>query len=146
LRHGELISGFMKRIARADQLIVVLSDKYLRSRYCMTELYDIYRRSIGAEDDFQSRVNPLVLNDVRIDDWEHRVAYAKFWEEEYKKMEPHLAYLGPASRELFNNMREWPFRIDEMLGFLNKKLGPRGFDEIVKDHFAALRQMLSGRR
>jgi internalin A len=38
LQHGELISGFMKRIARADQLIVVLSDKYLRSRYCMTEL------------------------------------------------------------------------------------------------------------
>ena len=72
----------------------------------MTELYDIYRRSIGAEDDFQSRVNPLVLNDVRINDWEHRVAYAKLWEEEYKKMEPHLAYLGPASRELFNNMRE----------------------------------------
>jgi hypothetical protein len=50
----------------------------------MTELYDIYRRSIGAEGDFQSRVNPLVLNDVRINDWEHRVAYAKFWEEEYK--------------------------------------------------------------
>jgi TIR domain-containing protein len=67
LRPGELISGFLKRIARADQLIVVLSDKYLRSRYCMTELYDIYRRSIGAEDEFQSRVNPLVLNDVRID-------------------------------------------------------------------------------
>ena len=111
----------------------------------MTELYDIYRRSIGAEDDFQSRVNPLVLNDVRINDWEHRVAYAKLWEEEYKKMEPHLAYLGPASRELFNNMREWHFRMDEMLGFLSNKLGPRGFDEIVKDNFAGVRQMLSSR-
>ena len=107
----------MKRIARADQLIVVLSDKYLRSRYCMTELYDIYRRSIGAEDDFQSRVNPLVLDDVRINNWEHRVAYAKLWEEEY-------------------NMREWPFRMDEMLEFISNKLGPHGFDEIVKDSYA----------
>ena len=60
-------------------------------------------------------------------------------------MEPHLAYLGPASRELFNNMREWHFRMDEMLGFLSNKLGPRGFDEIVKDNFAGARQMLSSR-
>ena len=60
-------------------------------------------------------------------------------------MEPYLAYLGPASRELFNNMREWHFRMDEMLGFLSNKLGPRGFDEIVKDTFAGVRQMLSSR-
>jgi hypothetical protein len=59
-----------------------------------------------------------------LNDWEHRVAYARFWEEEYKNMEPHLDYLGPASRELFNNMREWPFRMDEMLGLLSNKLGP----------------------
>ncbi len=34
---GELISGFMKRIALADRVIVVLSEKYLRSPYSMTE-------------------------------------------------------------------------------------------------------------
>jgi hypothetical protein len=39
LRSGELISGFMKRIGLADHVIVVLSDKYLRSPYCMTELH-----------------------------------------------------------------------------------------------------------
>ena len=52
----------------------------------------------------QSRVNPLVLDDVRINNWEHRVAYAKLWEEEY-------------------NMQEWPFRMDEMLEFISNKLG-----------------------
>ena len=31
MRPGELISGFMKRIGRADRVIVVLSDKYLHS-------------------------------------------------------------------------------------------------------------------
>jgi hypothetical protein len=35
----------MKPIRRADRVIVVLSDKYLRSPYCMTELHTIYRRS-----------------------------------------------------------------------------------------------------
>jgi internalin A len=38
MRTGDLISGFMKRIGLADHVIVVLSDKYLCSPYCMTEL------------------------------------------------------------------------------------------------------------
>jgi hypothetical protein len=36
MQPGDLISAFMKRIGRADRVIVVLSDKYLRSPYCMT--------------------------------------------------------------------------------------------------------------
>jgi internalin A len=36
---GDLISDFTKAIMRADLVLVVLSDKYLRSPYCMTELY-----------------------------------------------------------------------------------------------------------
>jgi hypothetical protein len=52
MRPGELISGFMKRIGRADHVIVVLSDKYLQSTYCMTELHSIYQRSLGEKEDF----------------------------------------------------------------------------------------------
>ena len=33
MRPGDLISGFIKRIGLADDVIVVLSDKYLRSPY-----------------------------------------------------------------------------------------------------------------
>lgn len=43
-------------------------------------------------------------------------------------------------------MREWHLRIDEILGFLSDKLGPRGFEAIVKDNFAAVRQMLERAR
>jgi hypothetical protein len=35
----------MKRIGVADHVIMVLSDKYLRSPYCMTELHYIYQPS-----------------------------------------------------------------------------------------------------
>jgi internalin A len=59
MRSGDLISGFMKRIGRADRVIVVLSDKYLRSPYCMTELHIIYRRSNEEKEEF------LVAKDVR---------------------------------------------------------------------------------
>jgi internalin A len=65
LRSGDLISGFMKRIGLADHVIVVLSDKYMRSPYCMTELYYIYQNSRLEKQEFLDRIIPLVLDDAR---------------------------------------------------------------------------------
>ena len=73
MRSGDLISGFMKRIGLADHVIVVLSDKYLRSPYCMTELHSIYQRSVGEKEDFLRRIIPLALDDARFSTPEERV-------------------------------------------------------------------------
>jgi internalin A len=67
-------------------LIVVLSDKYLRSPYCMTELHYIYQRSVGEKEDFLRRIIPLVLADARFGTPEERVKYAKHWEARYLKL------------------------------------------------------------
>jgi TIR domain len=145
LRSGDLISGFMKRIGLADHVIVVLSDKYLRSPYCMTELYSIYQRSLGEKEDFLRRIIPLVLKDARFGTWRDRVAYAEHWETEFKAMEEKFRHLAEADFRLYKAMQEWHNRIGDMLAHVNDKLVPHGFDEIVKDEFAALRQMLTRR-
>lgn len=87
MRPGDLISGFMKRIGLADHVIVVLSDKYLRSPYCMTELHYIYQRSFGEKEDFLYRIFPLRLTDAQLGTWRDRVTYAEYWEAEFKAME-----------------------------------------------------------
>ena len=43
LRPSHLISTFMKTLGHADLVIVVLSAKYLRSPYCMTELHALIK-------------------------------------------------------------------------------------------------------
>jgi internalin A len=146
LRSGELISGFMKRIGLADHVIVVLSDKYLRSPYCMTELHSIYQRSLGEKEDFLNRIIPLRLADAQIGTWRDRVTYAEYWEAEFKAMEQKFRHLAEADFALYKAMQEWHNRIGDMLAYVNDKLVPHGFDEIVKDDFAALRQMLERRR
>jgi hypothetical protein len=45
---GDRISEFMARIGRGDRVIVFLSDKYLKSTYCMTELFEVWRQLPGA--------------------------------------------------------------------------------------------------
>ena len=142
MRYGDLISGFMKRIGLADHVIVVLSDKYLRSPYCMTELHSIYQRSLGEKEGFLRRIIPLVLDDARFGTWRDRLVYTKHWRAEFEEMELHFKDLGEADFRLYKAMQEWHNRIGDMLAYVNDKLHPQGFDEIVKDDFASLRHML----
>jgi internalin A len=144
MRSGDLISGFMKRIGIADHVIVVLSDKYLRSPYCMTELHSIYQRSLGEKDDFLLRIIPLPLADARFGTWRDRLVYTKHWRAEFEEMELNFKDFGEADFRLYKSMQEWHNRIGDILAYLNDVLAPRGFDDIVKDNFAGLRQMLSG--
>jgi hypothetical protein len=84
----------MKRVGLADHVIVVLSDKYLRSPYCMTELHSIYQRSVGEKEDFLRRIIPLRLDDARFGTPEERVQYAKHWEARYLKLKSDLDHLS----------------------------------------------------
>jgi hypothetical protein len=43
-------------------------------------------------------------------------------------------------------MQQWYPQVSDMLRYMNDVLHPHGFDEIVKDDFASLRQMLQQRR
>ena len=61
-------------------------------------------------------------------------------------MEEKFRHLAEADFALYKSMQDWHNRIGDMLAYVNDKLVPHGFDEIVKDDFAALRQMLQRRR
>src|SRR5208337_3182665 len=143
---GELISGFMKRIGRADRVIVVLSDKYLRSQYCMTELHAIYQNARQEKQEFLDRIIPLSLGDAFIGTPEERVERAKHWEARYLKLKADLDYLSVEDFRLYRAMQKWQLDIGEILTHVSDVLTPHGFDEIVKDDFAALRQMLQRHR
>ena len=53
---GDRISAFMRRIGQGDRVFVVLSDKYLRSPYCMFELSELWRTSQAEGEKFLRRV------------------------------------------------------------------------------------------
>jgi internalin A len=142
---GDLISGFMKRIGLADHVIVVLSDKYLRSSYCMSELYSIYQRSIEEKAHFLRRIIPLRLPDAQFNTWRDRANYAKHWKAEFEEMKSELTHLGPADFRLYKEMQKWYLDVGEILAHVADVLSPRGFDEIVKDDCVALRRMLRRR-
>jgi len=138
MRSGDLISGFMKRIGFADHVIVVLSDKYLRSPYCMAELYGIYQRSVGEKEDLLHRIIPLPLADARFGTWRDRLVYTKYWRAEFEEMEKHFKDLGEMDFWLYKSIQEWHNRIGDMLVYLNDVLAPHVVRRFCEGRFCGL--------
>ncbi len=89
--YGERISKFMDRLAAADRLVVILSDKYLKSVYCMYELYEAWRRCGRNESYFLDRIRIVRLPDAEIDTIAQRIEYARYWRDEYCELQEIIA-------------------------------------------------------
>jgi hypothetical protein len=112
----------------------------------MTELYSIYQRSVGEKEDFLRRIIPVTLKGANIGEWQDRVVHAKYWETQFQAMEDNFRHLGEADYRLYKAMRRWHNDVGDILAYINDILHPHGFDDIVKDNFAGLRQMLERRQ
>jgi len=79
LSFGDSIAKFMRAIGEGDRIFVVLSDKYLKSPFCMFELFEIWRNSRQDKAEFLRRVRIYTLGDAKIRKPVDRVRYGKYW-------------------------------------------------------------------
>lgn len=86
------IQNFMERIGQGNCVIVVISDKYLRSPNCMFELVEI-----AENKQFHDRIFPIVLADADIYDPVKRLGYVKHWEEKRKELAEAMRSVDPAN-------------------------------------------------
>lgn len=77
IRYGESIRAFMDKLAQAEHIVLVLSDAYFRSEYCMFELCGIYQHRSFA--DFRKRVHPVVLRGTHLHDPVERIKFVEHW-------------------------------------------------------------------
>lgn len=77
-----MITDFMQQIGKGNAVITVISDKYLKSPYCMFELLEIYRNR-----NFQRRIFPIVMQDASIFDPIPRLQYLTFWKDKIKEFD-----------------------------------------------------------
>jgi internalin A len=82
---GESIRAFMLHIARSPRIFVFLSDKYLKSAYCMRELYETWRECRQDAEELKQRVRVFKLADANISDVHARAAYRDYWDQEHQK-------------------------------------------------------------
>lgn len=111
------ISEFMKEIGRAGAIIVVISEKYLKSSNCMFELVEI-----AANKDFQDRVFPVVLSDADIYRPANRIKYVQHWEQEIATLDEAMKTVSAANlkgfREEIDNYQAIRNTISELVYIL----------------------------
>lgn len=84
-----VISEFMQKIGEGKAVVAVISDKYLKSPYCMFELLEIYRNL-----NFQKRIFPIVMEDANIFDPIPRLQYLKYWQDKKKELDDAITQFG----------------------------------------------------
>lgn len=86
------IQEFMIQLGKADMVIIILSNKYLQSEFCMFELIQIYKN-----DRLRDRIFPIVLDEVAISKSTDRLELVKYWENQIDLLQSKLKELNSLS-------------------------------------------------
>ncbi len=87
--YGDSIRQFMDEIGAGGHVVLVLSEAYFKSDYCMYELRQNYENKA-----FRQRVNPIVLSGTRFHDPIDRIPYIKYWKDKIDDLQTALNGLG----------------------------------------------------
>jgi internalin A len=142
LRVGDSVSKFMDEIAQGDRVFAILSDKYLRSPFCMYELFAVWRETRRDERDFFERLRIYALPSARIWDMMDRLDHADYWDEQYRKVDEAVKKLGAGKMagsdlERFKLMGELAHHVGDVLAAIADRIQPRSFEELVQYGLAA---------
>jgi hypothetical protein len=116
--YGDSILQFMKEIGAGGHVVLVLSEAYFKSEYCMYELRQIYENR-----DFRKRVYPIVLSGTPFHKPIDRIPYIEYWQTETAKLEAALARLTDPKytlklREALDGYAEFRRLMDELQSIL----------------------------
>lgn len=76
------IEEFEQRIGQGKCIVLVISDKYLRSEHCMFELVEA-----GKNENLRARIFPIVLADAQIYKAIDRISYINYWDEQIRQLD-----------------------------------------------------------
>ena len=130
---GERVSEFMAELSAGRRIVVFLSDKYLRSSYCMNELFNIYRSSGHDSNRFLNRVYPVITDGTSIGEPDDRLPYVLHWKKRYETLKPLVdelggSYLSEADVRDYRMIDNFAKNVSEMIQLVNDKLMPRNLD------------------
>ncbi|MCB0658684.1 MAG: toll/interleukin-1 receptor domain-containing protein [Saprospiraceae bacterium] len=92
LQYRGSIRSFMDELGKSKAVVIILSNKYLHSEYCMFELLQIYNN-----ERFMDRIFPVVLDEVNIAKSTERIELVKYWENQSFELEEKIRELRSLS-------------------------------------------------
>ena len=139
------ITGFMERIGQGNCVILVISDKYLRSPNCMFELVEI-----AENKGFHDRIFPVVLADADIYDPVKRIGYVKYWEQKRAELAEAMKSVDPANlqgiredMDLYDRIRDKVSELTSILKDMNTLTPEMHRDSDFNDLYTAIEKRMN---
>jgi GTPase SAR1 family protein len=85
VRYRDSIRDFMHRIGKGKCVVVVISEKYLKSENCMFEMVEVAKAQ-----GLRERIFPIVLSDANIYKATGRIRYVRYWEDQIQELDEAL--------------------------------------------------------
>ena len=112
MQHGDLIRDYMDNLAGGKHIIMLFSDAYFKSIWCMYELLTTWQKS-----DFNDRAHPIYVDGIDVQDEDYRIDLTDFWKKRYEGAESKLAGRDPTvfieehkrvklCRDIYQNINE----------------------------------------
>jgi internalin A len=138
VRYKDSIREFMRRIGQCKCVIVVISEKYLKSENCMFEMVEVAKAQ-----GLRERIFPIVLSDANIYKPVGRVRYVQHWEKEIQELDEALKTVQGANltklqedlniyaeiRQLFDGITD---TLRDMNALTPDQHEGSGFDELIR--------------
>lgn len=144
-RPGDRLGEFMQEIGRGARVLVLLSDKYVRSANCMQELSYLHDRHRADPRGLDGYVLPLMIDKDFRCGTEQRLGYVRHWKDELARLKKLTDGLEPheclSAIEEMQAINRFVGMTDQVLKFMGDVLMPRSDDLPIGD-FAAVRAAL----
>jgi internalin A len=124
----------MQKLGAGDLVFVILSKKYLKSPYCMYELWEVWRNCKPEGEEFRNRIRVFRLPDAKMMTASERVRCAKYWDRQFKSLDTKLrkdgpALLGQSDFTRYKLMQEFASHVGDMLGLIADTRLPKTLEE-----------------
>jgi hypothetical protein len=143
LGQGDLISEFMREIGEGNLIFIFLSNKYLTSVFCMTELFEIWRTSQQNKTRFMRRVRIFSIDRISISCEEDWLKYADYWYSESKKLKNRInksgfEICGEEVIRRYKMMKRFSDDVSDILALFANTVQASSFDEFLEHCFKDL--------
>lgn len=146
--YRDLISDFMKQIGKGDCIVVAISDKYLKSEYCMFEMYEIYRNSKREKAPFLDKIFPIRVESIALSQPKVLASYFQYWLEKEKEWEELIKMFGTRisseQQNQYRRVKEIAHELGDFLSFLND-MNAKSKAILSKDNFAEIKKAIQAK-
>jgi internalin A len=127
----------MRRLAAGDLVFVIVSDKYLRSPFCMYELHEIWRNCRQDAGELHDRIRVFRLPGAAFQTPIERLKRAAFWQKEFQDLDAAgrdlgFSLLGQDDFHRYKCMKDFALHVGDILATVADMVLPATIDELAR--------------